>query len=296
MRAGRPPARPPKRGAIARRHRQSLCRPLRRGDHRLHGGSEAARPRNGAAPDRCHGRRRQPLSKAMARAPSSAPPASLNTARCGTIRAATRCANFSATPRPSCPRPRRSAAPGRASTFRSPTSTPPMCAAISTRSRSASTMRRAANEIVLVILAMTTGAAHPCARRRPGGRRHQGRGRFAMSVEIRQIITIVEETRIEGGRPVDPPTRRAAAIAVIRNPYAGHVRRGPVGAERYRRGAGRHLAAARGGCAGHRRRSGRELRQGGRGRRRTASSSMPPPSCTPSSAPRSATCWARARR
>ncbi|GLQ77628.1 hypothetical protein GCM10007881_11440 [Mesorhizobium huakuii] len=42
-----------------------------------------------------------------------------------------------------------------------------------------------------------------------------------MNPEIRRIITIVEETRIEGGRPVDPPTRRAAAIAVIRNPYAG---------------------------------------------------------------------------
>ena len=42
-----------------------------------------------------------------------------------------------------------------------------------------------------------------------------------MSAEIRRTITIVEETRIEGGRPVDPPTRRAAAIAVIRNPYAG---------------------------------------------------------------------------
>ncbi|QKD05120.1 amino acid synthesis family protein [Mesorhizobium loti] len=42
-----------------------------------------------------------------------------------------------------------------------------------------------------------------------------------MSMDIRRIITIVEETRIEGGRPVDPPTRRAAAIAVIRNPYAG---------------------------------------------------------------------------
>ncbi|RWC48700.1 MAG: amino acid synthesis family protein [Mesorhizobium sp.] len=42
-----------------------------------------------------------------------------------------------------------------------------------------------------------------------------------MNPEIRRIITIVEETRIEGGRPVDPPTRCAAAIAVIRNPYAG---------------------------------------------------------------------------
>lgn len=42
-----------------------------------------------------------------------------------------------------------------------------------------------------------------------------------MSAEIRRIITIVEETRIEGGREVVPPTRRAASIAIIRNPFAG---------------------------------------------------------------------------
>ncbi|GAA2813906.1 amino acid synthesis protein [Aminobacter aminovorans] len=42
-----------------------------------------------------------------------------------------------------------------------------------------------------------------------------------MSVEIRRIITIVEETRTEGDKPVSPPTRRAAAVAVIRNPYVG---------------------------------------------------------------------------
>ncbi|MBE1207656.1 amino acid synthesis family protein [Aminobacter carboxidus] len=42
-----------------------------------------------------------------------------------------------------------------------------------------------------------------------------------MSVEIRRIITIVEETRTEGDKAVSPPTRRAAAVAVIRNPYAG---------------------------------------------------------------------------
>ena len=42
-----------------------------------------------------------------------------------------------------------------------------------------------------------------------------------MSVEIRRIITIVEETREEGGKPVNPPTRRAAAVAVISNPFAG---------------------------------------------------------------------------
>jgi hypothetical protein len=42
-----------------------------------------------------------------------------------------------------------------------------------------------------------------------------------MSAKIRKIVTIVEETRTEMGRPVDPPTRRAAAIAVIENPFAG---------------------------------------------------------------------------
>jgi hypothetical protein len=39
--------------------------------------------------------------------------------------------------------------------------------------------------------------------------------------KIRKIVTFVEETHTEMGRKVDPPTRRAAAIAVIENPYAG---------------------------------------------------------------------------
>lgn len=42
-----------------------------------------------------------------------------------------------------------------------------------------------------------------------------------MSAVIRKIVTVVEETRIEGDRAVSPPTRRAAAIAVIENPFAG---------------------------------------------------------------------------
>lgn len=42
-----------------------------------------------------------------------------------------------------------------------------------------------------------------------------------MSANIRKIITIVEETLIEGGKAVSPPTRRAAAIAVVENPLAG---------------------------------------------------------------------------
>jgi hypothetical protein len=42
-----------------------------------------------------------------------------------------------------------------------------------------------------------------------------------MSIAIRKLITVVEETRTEQGRAVTPPVRRAAAIAVIENPFAG---------------------------------------------------------------------------
>jgi hypothetical protein len=42
-----------------------------------------------------------------------------------------------------------------------------------------------------------------------------------MKAGIRRIVTIVEETLIEGGKLVDPPVRRAAAVAVIHNPFAG---------------------------------------------------------------------------
>lgn len=39
--------------------------------------------------------------------------------------------------------------------------------------------------------------------------------------QIRKLVVQVDETRTEMGRPVDPPTRRAVAMAVIANPYAG---------------------------------------------------------------------------
>jgi len=42
-----------------------------------------------------------------------------------------------------------------------------------------------------------------------------------MRARIRKIITFVEETHTEMGRPVKPVTRRAAAAAVIENPFAG---------------------------------------------------------------------------
>ena len=42
-----------------------------------------------------------------------------------------------------------------------------------------------------------------------------------MSAQIRKIIVEVDETHIEMGQAIDPPTRRALAMAVIANPYAG---------------------------------------------------------------------------
>ena len=42
-----------------------------------------------------------------------------------------------------------------------------------------------------------------------------------MKSKIRKIVVAVEETKSEMGKPVEPATRRAAAIAVIENPFAG---------------------------------------------------------------------------
>jgi len=42
-----------------------------------------------------------------------------------------------------------------------------------------------------------------------------------MTAQIRKLATVVEETHHEMGRAVSPPTRKAAAIAVIANPLAG---------------------------------------------------------------------------
>ena len=42
-----------------------------------------------------------------------------------------------------------------------------------------------------------------------------------MKAKIRKLIVQVEETHLEMGRSVHPPTRKVVAIAVIENPYAG---------------------------------------------------------------------------
>jgi amino acid synthesis protein len=42
-----------------------------------------------------------------------------------------------------------------------------------------------------------------------------------MKAKIRKLVTFIEETRREMDRDVNPPVRRAAAVAVIANPFSG---------------------------------------------------------------------------
>ena len=42
-----------------------------------------------------------------------------------------------------------------------------------------------------------------------------------MTADIRKLVVVVDEVHKEMGRTVSPPTRRALAMAVIANPYAG---------------------------------------------------------------------------
>ena len=42
-----------------------------------------------------------------------------------------------------------------------------------------------------------------------------------MSADIRKIATWVEETHCEIGQQISPPTRKAVAVAVIKNPFVG---------------------------------------------------------------------------
>lgn len=43
-----------------------------------------------------------------------------------------------------------------------------------------------------------------------------------MQPKIRKMVIQVEEIHQEMGKIIDPPTRKATAVAVITNPYAGH--------------------------------------------------------------------------
>jgi hypothetical protein len=40
-------------------------------------------------------------------------------------------------------------------------------------------------------------------------------------MQIRKVLSFVDEARSEAGHPADPPLRKVAAVAVIKNPYAG---------------------------------------------------------------------------
>ena len=42
-----------------------------------------------------------------------------------------------------------------------------------------------------------------------------------MTANIRKIAVWVEETHLETGKTISPPTRKAVAVAVIKNPFAG---------------------------------------------------------------------------
>ena len=42
-----------------------------------------------------------------------------------------------------------------------------------------------------------------------------------MTADIRKIAVWVEETHLETGKSISPPTRKAVAVAVIANPFAG---------------------------------------------------------------------------
>jgi hypothetical protein len=38
-------------------------------------------------------------------------------------------------------------------------------------------------------------------------------------MKVRKYIDLIEEIRMENGKPVNPPTKKAAAIAIIKNPF-----------------------------------------------------------------------------
>ena len=74
---------------------------------------------------------------------------------------------------------------------------------------------------ILLALVMTTG---PRIHARAGGlKASEIKGEDGLRDESQhpQDCDVFEETRTEMGRAVDPPTRRAAAVAVIENPFAG---------------------------------------------------------------------------
>ena len=61
-------------------------------------------------------------------------------------------------------------------------------------------------------------------------------------MEVRRILAFVDETRAEAGRPAEPVLRKAAAVAVIRNPFAGRYEPDLAPLVQASAGIGRELA------------------------------------------------------
>jgi hypothetical protein len=40
-------------------------------------------------------------------------------------------------------------------------------------------------------------------------------------MDVKRILTFVDEVRSEAGRRTEPPLRKAAVVAILRNPLAG---------------------------------------------------------------------------
>ncbi len=102
-----------------------------------------------------------------------------------------------------------------------------------------------------------------------------------MSAVIRKIVTVVEETLLEMGQTVSPPTRRAAAIAVIENPFAGKYVEDLTPVDRDRRGTRRTACGKGRRRARDRRRQARRATARRRRSAKMASLSMRPRSCIP---------------
>ena len=111
-----------------------------------------------------------------------------------------------------------------------------------------------------------------------------------MQAVIRKLVTVLEETRCEMGRAVDPPTRRAAALAVILSSFAGRYVEdlAPLMMMGEELGCllGERALAALASPEPQPRATARRRRWA-----RTASSSTPRPSCIPGSASPCAHPW-----
>lgn len=62
-------------------------------------------------------------------------------------------------------------------------------------------------------------------------------------MNIKRVLTFTDEVRTEAGRPVAPPLRKVAAVAVIDNPFAGRFEPDLAPLTDASAGIGRHICA-----------------------------------------------------